>query len=608
LEYPILQFMRRTWKGSFEKIKLPTFDYVTFVKIKNIRKIQYTGYLYDLSVDSTQNFIANGVIVHNTTLLDHIRGTTVAKKEPGEITQHVGASVVPTYVIEKICEPLRKMFPIKLKIPGLLFIDTPGHELFSNLRKRGGSVADFAILVVDIMEGFKDQTFESIEILKERKVPFLIAANKIDKIPGWNPYPDTPFLISFRKQDEKVKSRLEELIYNIIGEMYKLGFRADRFDRIRDFTRTVTIVPVSAKTGEGIPELLAILAGLAQQFMTKRLMYAEGPAKGMPKPLQEIRAPEEKFMQVNYVVAAAGVKIAAPNLDGALAGSPIFVIEDMSKVKEYVRKVQEEVASIRVMKNIVGVVVKADTLGTLEALITALKRKNIPVRLADVGPVCRRDIIEASTSLKKNKFYGVVLAFNVKALPGVEEEASREGVRIFSDNVIYRLLEAYEEWLAKEREREKLRELLKLIRPAKIRIIPGCIFRRSAPAIVGIEVLGGKIKPGYPLIRADGKRIGEIMQIQDRGKPIGEAKVGQAVAISIRGHVLVGRHINEGDILYTDLPEKHAWRSFSTISWTYHSSYNTYCFISFKNHCNNRSRGYEFYEVFEEVFTLMYNI
>jgi len=602
---PLGKEMLLAWKRrSFEKIKLPTFDYVTFVKIKNIRKIQYTGYLYDLSIDSTENFIANGVIVHNTTLLDHIRGTTVAKKEPGEITQHVGASVVPTYVIEKICEPLRKMFPIKLKIPGLLFIDTPGHELFSNLRKRGGSVADFAILVVDVMEGFKDQTFESIEILKERKVPFLIAANKIDKIPGWKPYPDTPFLISFRKQDEKVRSRLEELIYNIIGEMYKLGFRADRFDRIRDFTRTVTIVPVSAKTGEGIPELLAVLAGLAQQFMTKRLMYAEGPAKGvvlevkeevglgttidviiydgilkkgdwivvgglekpivtkirallMPKPLQEIRAPEEKFMQVNYVVAAAGVKIAAPNLDGALAGSPIFVIEDMSKVKEYVRKVQEEIASVRVMKNIVGVVVKADTLGTLEALITALKRKNIPVRLADVGPVCRRDIIEASTSLKKNKFYGVVLAFNVKVLPGVEEEASREGVRIFSDNVIYRLLEAYEEWLTKEREREKLRELLKLIRPAKIRIIPGCIFRRSAPAIVGVEVLGGKIKPGYPLIRADGKRIGEIMQIQDRGKPIGEAKVGQAVAISIRGHVLVGRHINEGDILYTDLPEKH---------------------------------------------------
>jgi len=593
------------WKRrDFEKIRLPTFDYVTFVKVKDIKRLRYVGYLYDLSIDNTQNFIANGIIVHNTTLLDHIRGTTVAKKEPGEITQHVGASVVPTYVIERVCEPLRKMFPIKLKIPGLLFIDTPGHELFSNLRKRGGSVADFAILVVDVLEGFKDQTFESIEILKERKVPFLVAANKIDKIPGWKPYPDSPFLMSFRKQSERVRDRLEELIYNIIGEMYKLGFKADRFDRIRDFTKIVTIVPVSAKTGEGIPELLAVLAGLTQQFMTKRLMYAEGPAKGvvlevkeevglgttidviiydgilkkgdiivvgglekpivtkvrallMPKPLQEIRAPEEKFMQVDHVIAAAGVKIAAPNLDGALAGSPIFVIEDLSKIDEYVFKVQEEISSIRVMKDVVGVVVKADTLGTLEALIAALRRKNIPVRLADVGPVSRRDVIEASTSLKKNRFYGVILAFNTKLLPGVEDEAIREGVKIFSDNVIYKLLETYEEWLIKEREREKLRELAKLIRPAKIRIIPGFVFRRSAPAIVGVEVLGGKIKSGYPLMRKDGKRIGEIMQIQDRGKTISEAKIGQAVAISIRGHVLVGRHINEGDILYTDLSEKH---------------------------------------------------
>jgi len=596
----------RIWENKeYRKISIPNFESTSFVKVVNVKKIPYKGYLYDLSVSETQNFIANGVIVHNTTLLDKIRGTAVAKREPGEITQHVGASVVPTHVIEKICESLRKMFPIRLKIPGLLFIDTPGHELFSNLRRRGGSVADFAILVVDVTEGFKDQTFESIEILKQRKVPFLLAANKIDKVPGWKPHSDEPFLITFRKQSPNVQTRLEELLYKIIGEMYKLGFRADRFDRIRDFTKTVAIVPVSAKTGEGIPELLAVLAGLTQQYMAKRLMYAEGPAKGvilevkeepglgttidviiydgvlkkgdvivvggkyepivtkirallMPKPLQEIRAPEEKFMQVDHVIAAAGVKISAPNLNDALAGSPIFAVEDLTKVEEYKRKVAEEVASIRISKDVVGVVVKADTLGTLEALVDALKRNNIPVRLADVGPISKRDVVEASTSLKKNRYYGVILAFNVKPLPGVEEEATRENVRIFKHNVIYRLIEEYLKWLTKEREREKLAELQKLIRPGKIRILPGYVFRRSEPAIVGIEVLGGIVKPGYPLMRAsDGKRIGEILQIQDKGKTVGEAKVGQAVAISIKGRVMVGRQINEGDVLYTDVPEKH---------------------------------------------------
>ncbi len=539
-----------------------------------------------------------------TTLLDKIRGTTVALREPGLITQHVGASIIPAEVMEKIFEPLKKFFPIKLRIPGLLFIDTPGHELFSNLRRRGGSVADFAILVVDVLAGFQDQTYESIEILKQRRVPFLIAANKIDRIPGWKSYPDSPILFSLQEQREDVKLRLEELIYKLVNEMYKLGFRADRFDRVRDFTRTVAIVPVSAKTGEGIPELLAVLAGLTQQYMANKLVYAEGPAKGvvlevkeevglgttidviiydgilrkgnlivvggkekpivthvrallMPKPLQEIRAPEEKFIQVNEVVAAAGVKIAAPNLEDALAGSPIFVIPNKDLIEEYKRKVIEEIEYIRIKSESIGVVVKADTLGTLEAIIEALKKRNIPIRLADVGHITKRDVLEASLVAKENKYYGVILAFNVKFLPGVEEEARREGVKVFMNNVIYRLLEDYDEWLTKLKEAERRKELATLIRPGKIRIIPGCIFRRSEPAIVGVEVLGGIIKPGYPLMREDGRRIGSIMQIQERGQTLPEARVGQAVAISIKGRVLVGRHIDEGDILYTDIPENH---------------------------------------------------
>ncbi|MEM4914769.1 MAG: GTP-binding protein, partial [Thermosphaera sp.] len=110
-----------------------------------------------------------------TTLLDKIRGTAVARKEPGEITQHVGASIVPSSVLKKIAEPLKKYFPkLQIEVPGLLFIDTPGHELFANLRKRGGSVADMAILVVDVMEGFQPQTIEAISILKEKKVPFVV--------------------------------------------------------------------------------------------------------------------------------------------------------------------------------------------------------------------------------------------------------------------------------------------------------------------------------------------------------------------------------------------------------------------------------------------------
>lgn len=540
-----------------------------------------------------------------TTLLDKIRGTTVALKEPGAITQHVGASIVPADVIEKIAEPLKKIIPFKLKIPGLLFIDTPGHEIFSNLRRRGGSVADFAIVVVDVIEGFQRQTYESIEILKARRVPFLIAANKIDRIPGWKPQPDQPFLFSIRKQDPLVVQDLDDRIYRMVGELYKLGFQADRFDRIRDFTRTVAIVPVSAKTGEGIPELLAVLAGLIQQYMAKRLLVTSGPAKGvvlevkeepglgttmdviiydgiirkgdiivvgglekpvvtkvrallMPRPLQEMRAHEGRFISVEEVTAAAGVKIVAPGLEDVVSGAPLYVAPSEDQVNEYYKKVKEEVETLRVKTDTKGVVVKADTLGTLEALVLTLKSKNIPVRIADVGPVSKRDVIEAAITRREIEEYGVILAFNVKVLPEAREEARKSGVRIFENNVVYRLLEDYEEWVKKLVEERRMRELNSLVRPGKIRIIPGYVFRRSEPAIVGIEVLGGIIRPGYPLMREDGRSLGQIMQIQDKGKPISEARAGMAVAISIRGNIMIGRHVDEGDIMYTDIPDSHA--------------------------------------------------
>jgi translation initiation factor 5B len=539
-----------------------------------------------------------------TTLLDKIRKTAIAAREAGGMTQHIGASLVPADVIESIAEPLKKIVPVKLIIPGLLFIDTPGHELFSNLRRRGGSVADFAILVIDVMEGPQPQTYEALELLRSRRTPFVVAANKIDRIPGWKPNPDTPFIFSFQKQDARVREELERRVYDIVGKLYEVGIPSDLFTRIRDFTKKVAIVPVSARTGEGVAELLAILAGLTQQYMRDRLRYAEGPAKGvvlevkeqhglgavvdaiiydgvirvgdtivlagkngpivtsvkallMPRPLEEIRAREAKFMLVEEVTAAAGVRIAAQGLEDALAGSPLYVVGDGDSSK-YVELVKEEVRSVIVRTENVGVVVKADTLGTLEAIVEALRRRNVPVRIADVGPVSRSDVVDAAVTARIDKYLGVILAFNVKVLPEAEEEAAATGVRIFQNNIIYRLIEDYEEWVKKTKAEERAKALEALIRPGKVRIIPGYVFRRSDPAIVGVEVLGGVIKPGYPVMDSTGRPLGRIMAIKERDRSLPEARAGAAVAISIQGRVLVGRHVDEGDVIYTDVPAEHA--------------------------------------------------
>ncbi|MCY0868511.1 MAG: translation initiation factor IF-2 [Desulfurococcus sp.] len=541
-----------------------------------------------------------------TTLLDKIRGTAVARKEPGEITQHVGASIVPASVLVKISEPLKKYFPrLTIEIPGLLFIDTPGHELFSNLRRRGGSVADMAVLVIDIIEGFQPQTVEALNILREKKVPFVVAANKIDRISGWKPHPDAPILESLKLQDNRTLSILEDRIYAIAGKLYEHGFEAERFDRVRDFRRTVAIVPLSAKTGEGLPELLALIAGLSQQFMKKKLIASNEPAKGvilevkeevglgttidvivydgilrrndlfvvagrdkpiysrvrsllMPRPLQDMRMHEGRFIQVDMVTAATGVKVAAPGLEDAIAGSPFYVIPSEDKAEEYGRMILEEISQLRFKVESDGIVIKADALGTLEALVEASRRMGIPVKLADVGNVTRNDVLEALVVKKSKPEYGVILAFNVKVLPEAEELIAREEIPVFKNNVIYQLIEEYTRWLRDIREQSKQRALDSLVRPGKVRIIPGAVFRRSDPAIVGIEVIGGRVRPGYPLMTSDGRSIGAIMQIRDRDNVLKEALTGQQVAVSIKGRVMVGRQIDEGDILYTDIPEEHA--------------------------------------------------
>lgn len=539
-----------------------------------------------------------------TLLLDQIRKSSVQAREVGGMTQHIGASFFPLETLTELCGPLLQKLKGRIQIPGLLVIDTPGHEAFANLRKRGGGVADIAILVIDILKGFEAQTYECIEILKARKTPFIVAANKIDRIPGWKSKESESFMASYQKQDYYVRQDLDERLYSIIGTFSRLGFQVDRFDRITDFTRTASIVPVSAMTGEGIPELLAVLVGLTQQYLQSRLHVTEGPAKGtvlevkeepglgitlnaviydgiirkgdvivvggkekpivtkvravlLPKPLDEIRDPRDKFSSVDNVSAAAGIKIVAPDLENSLAGAPIYVVSSMDRLEEYVQYVSEEVMKIRIETDVDGIVLKTDALGSLEAITESLKQNNVPIRLADVGDVSKRDVTEATVVKEHEPLYGAVLAFNVRILPDAEEEATNRKIPIFRHNVIYHLIDDYTKWLKTEQEARLQKQLDLLIKPGKIRVLPGYVFRRAKPAIVGVEVLSGQIKSKYVLVNKDGEEIGEILQIQDKGQVVSEAKTGMEVAISL-DKAIVGRHIFEKDTLYVKVPENHA--------------------------------------------------
>jgi translation initiation factor 5B len=538
-----------------------------------------------------------------TSLLDKIRGTAVQLREAGGMTQQIGASFFPFDTLVAITQQLGKELKVDIKIPGLLVVDTPGHEAFANLRRRGGSVADIAILVVDVMHGFENQTYESINILKSKKTPFIVAANKIDRIEGWRPKENTLFLQSYATQQELVKEDLDNRLYGMMGNLSRLGFSSERFDRVRDFTKNIAIVPVSAKTGEGIGELLAVLIGLTQQYMQDKLTVTEGPALGtvlevreevglgttlnaiiydgvlraedtiviggkegpmstkirailMPQPLDEIRDPRKRFNAITVVPAAAGIKIAAPEIEDAIPGAPLIAVGGEMTLERAMAEVGAEMERVKVQTDKTGIIVKTDTLGSLEALVESLRVRDIPIRLADIGDVSHRDVMEAVSVKYEEPLYGAILAFNVKILPDAEAEAQSQRVKIFWNDIIYNLMDEYVKWMEDEREAKARKEFETLTQPGKIQILDGFIFRRAKPAIFGVRVEAGMITPNVSMIGRAGENLGRIVQIQDSGAAVGKADEGKEVAVSMP-QPIVGRHIKEKDVLYVDVPEKN---------------------------------------------------
>jgi len=536
-----------------------------------------------------------------TSVLDYLRGTTLADREAGKITQHIGATEVPLDKIKESCGELLDLFKLEFNIPGLLFVDTPGHEAFSNLRKRGGSIADLAVLVIDINQGIQPQTRESIEILKSFKVPFVIAANKVDLITGWNSE-DKIFLNNVKNQAENVKKYFDNNFYKILGDLSELGFESNLYPQVEDHQKTVSIVPVSAKTGEGIPELLAVLTGLSQKFLTGKLeIETDAPAKGTileikeekgmgttadiiiyegtlrkddtivvggldseittkvkallkTKPLSEIRDKKSSFEKVKEVVAASGVKILANDLSNAISGAPIISVRDEDKLEEVQNKVKEEIEEVLIETGEDGVVLKADTLGSLEAASKLFQKHEIPIKRADIGNITKRDIVEAEGTLDKGSEYPFVLGFNVTIEQELEAMAKKKKIPIVINQVIYKIVEEFEELHTERKQRLQLEEISDLQWPAKIQIMKQYIFRQSGPAIFGAEVINGKLTPNVELINMEGKVVGRVKTIEDKSKKLDELTKGKEAAVAVT-KLTIGRGADGGDFLITNMSE-----------------------------------------------------
>ena len=576
-----------------------------------------------------------------TSVLDLVRSigserqASVMDREAGGITQHIGATEVPADVLNETCSAM--LGGKNFKSPGLLFIDTPGHHSFVSLRNRGGSVADIAILVIDIMEGLQPQTIESLNTLKETKTPFVIAANKVDRIHGWRCESGRSFIESFKQQREDVTSLFDDRYWKILGQFSEHGFNIERYDKIKDFTQNVAVVPMSAKEGEGLQDLLAVSVGLAERFLEDRLTDTIGPAQGTvlemrdeigmgktidvilyrgslkvgdkimlasndgpfsthikglkrPKGMSEMRDAGKRWVNFPEVNAACGVKIVAPKLEQAIAGTTLYLANTDEQISTAKSAIQEEWREIYDKMPIMcsvcdkvssraefveqcqngtckgaveeknGVVIKADTVGGLEALAFELFKLKIPVRQASVGPVNKKDILMAKSI--QDPLNRVILGFSTKANNEVADELKGEDseIKFFSGSIIYHILDSFEEWREETKQAIESEQRESLVYPGRLLYLKDHTFRAKGPAIVGMRVVGGRVHIGQRLMKLDGSPVGQIKSLRTRdSEDVKEASQGDEVAVAIQGPT-VGRHIEELDEFYVDVPEKHAKR------------------------------------------------
>ncbi len=526
-----------------------------------------------------------------TSILDSIRKTKVYDTEAGGITQKISFTLFPKEKIIGRC-PLIDSKKVQLDIPGFLFIDTPGHAAFSNLRKRGGALADLAIVVIDINEGIKPQTSEVIEILKLNKTPFIVALNKLDNISGWRKQSEN-LVEDINLQSTNAKNDFNEKLLTLEGSLHSYGFNALPYYEIEDFTKSLALVPCSAKSGEGISELLFTLCGLSQKFLKTRLELGKD-AKGVileikkdknisfieailydgsidnkseiaigtfgAEPiiakirfLEEVLPISSKFKVVEKSGAATGLRIQLKETDmkEILPGMPFQIYKNNKSeiVKEFKKLITDQVKTDKE-----GIIVKADSLGSLEALLILLREKNIGICKAGIGNIDKRDVIAANTNLETDELKAIILGFNVSHEEDIKEIDTSK-IKIIEEEVVYKLIEKVQEYREQKRREIEKEKLLGLTSVCKLRILHNFVFHNTNPAIFGVKVEAGKLRPGTNLMSEEGEDISKVKKVQSDKSAVNEAKQGMEVAISLPG-VNFERQLKDKEFLYSDMGER----------------------------------------------------
>ncbi|UVC49861.1 translation initiation factor IF-2 [Theileria orientalis] len=590
------------WEELDEKEKKPRVQKQTVVKYKKEDVDETDDDVYDYR--SPVCCVLGHVDTGKTKLLDKIRRSNVQNAEAGGITQQIGATFFPKEILDSHCHKIDE--DLSVKSPGLLIIDTPGHESFNNLRARGSSLCDIAILVVDIMHGLEPQTIESINLLKARKCYFVIALNKVDRIYNWKPNPWMTYRESLEKQPPESKSEFEDRTNQIMLELSEKGLNSKLYWENDNIKKNVSICPTSAITGEGISDLLYLLVQLTQLLMTKRLTFSQklkctvlevktieglgvtvdvilldgilregdkivlcglsGPIVTnirtllTPQPLSELRVKGE-YVKHTMIKAAMSVKIVANGLEDTVAGTELFVVGDNDDVDELCNEVMSDMSSIFdcIDRTGVGVYVMASTLGSLEALLHFLNDKKIKIFAVNIGPVQKKDVKKASIMREKgHPEYSTILAFDIKVTPDAEKEAEVLGVKLLTADIIYHLLDSFLAYMELMQEAKKQEQIQNVVFPVELTILPHCIFNKKNPFVFGVHVDAGILKPNTPLVaitKSNQIDIGVVASLEHNKKPVEDGKKGQEICIKVVGdpNIAFGRHFDHTAKIYSKI-------------------------------------------------------
>lgn len=544
-----------------------------------------------------------------TKILDRIRRTNVQDGEAGGITQQIGATYFPIEAVKK--ETMKLADDCPYNVPSLLIIDTPGHESFTNLRSRGSSLCDIAILVIDIMHGLEPQTRESIDLLKLRKTPFVIALNKVDRLYDWESVPgNNPFRTSLAKQKSHVVEEFTRRTKEVQLELAEVGFNTELYWENSDVRRNLSICPTSAITGEGMPDLLMLITSLPQTLLTERLMFnqtleatvlevkvieglgttidiiltggtikegdtivvvgLDGPIQATiralltPHPMKEMRV-RGQYHHHKQIRAAQGIKISADGMDKAVAGTQLMVARDPSNADEmaYIHdEVMKDFSTIlqNVDKSGEGVYVQASTLGSLEALLEFLRTSEIPVSGINIGPVFKKDVTRASAMLEKRKEFATILAFDVPVERDAREMAEKEGVTIFTADIIYNLFDMFVEHMANHKKSRQEEVKDDVVFPCVLRVLQEHVFNKKDPIVLGVDVAEGILRVGCPLAVRTGDTwtdIGRVVSMEINTKSAVTARAGDSVCVKIQSnktsHITYGRHFTWTDALVSKM-------------------------------------------------------